>query len=341
MRYMLNISNRKDLVKRLEQLTGAKGIYTRLPRLAYDFEGMSVDKNGNLEVENPSAKIAILKTLLSEGLISGSLPDEETMNEQSESGFDTEIEMEAESDVDSEAEPDNEIETNIEADIHPGLNDDGENAPDNEGAEEEEITPEEAIDNPGLIKPNIGFPLEGHTGKSIQNLLSLLYSRGSLISKSTGGIFFVSEELLDRVRSSLNYLNVENMVEMLPEDGGPDLKGVVIDEKRLIFTGFPATDDEDEIQAFIQLATMMNRQVIEQNRIHIKKADATNEKYTFRSWLIQIGMKGNEFKETRSILLKRLSGHTAFRTPAEAARWKSRHRQESEKQKEAQLLRTD
>ncbi len=333
MRYMLNVSNRKDLVKRLEQLTGTKGIYTRLPRLAYDFEGMSVDKNGTLEVDSPSANIAILKTLLSEGLISGSLPDQESLNERSESGSNTEIEPEAESD--------NEIETNTEVDIYTGPNDDGETVQDTEAAEEEEIKSEESTDDPGFIKPNIGFPLADHTGKSIQNLLSLLYSRGSLISKSTGGDFFVSEELMDRVRSSLSYQNVENMLEMIPEDGGPDLKGVVIDEKRLIFTGFPATDDEDEIQAFIKLATLMNRQVREQNRIQNKKADESNEKYTFRSWLIRIGMKGNEFKETRSILLKRLSGHTAFRTPAEAARWKARHRQECVKQKEAQLHRTD
>ena len=42
-----------------------------------------------------------------------------------------------------------------------------------------------------------------------------------------------------------------------------------------------------------------------------------NEKYAFRTWLIRLGMTGNEYKSTRKLLLQNLSGNGAFRKPGE------------------------
>ena len=52
--------------------------------------------------------------------------------------------------------------------------------------------------------------------------------------------------------------------------------------------------------------------------------DTTNEKYALRIWLVRMGMGGDEYKASRKILMERLSGHTAFRTPADAEKAKEK-----------------
>jgi hypothetical protein len=48
-----------------------------------------------------------------------------------------------------------------------------------------------------------------------------------------------------------------------------------------------------------------------------KPINTDNEKYAFRTWLIRLGMTGNEYKSTRKLLLQNLSGNGAFRKPGE------------------------
>ena len=50
-----------------------------------------------------------------------------------------------------------------------------------------------------------------------------------------------------------------------------------------------------------------------------------------RGWLVSIGFGGSEGKETRSFFLKGLKGHTAFRTPEDAEKWKANRKAESRK----------
>lgn len=49
-----------------------------------------------------------------------------------------------------------------------------------------------------------------------------------------------------------------------------------------------------------------------------------NEKYTFRTWLLWLGMIGDEFKTARLHLLKHLEGNIAWRDPAQAEAQKAR-----------------
>ena len=343
MKYMLNIKNRKDLVKRIEKLTGTKGRYTGMPRLAYDFEGMSVNRYGDLEVEDFEANRNILMTLLSEGLIRTG--QTETANMGNEPAW-TEGEAEIAGDAGTvetmaaaeatgtveEAEPaDAGAEDNTAVTDQTG----GEAATKAEHTAAEEISMVEEAYNPNLVKPNIAFPLDGHTGRSIRNLVILIYSRGNLISKATGGEFFASEDLINKTGETANFPTVESMTELIAEAGETGLKGIEIEDGKLIFTGFPASDDEERIQAFVHLASLMNRQALEQNRVQVKQVDESNEKYAFRTWLLRIGMNGNEYKTTRSLLMKRLNGHTAFKTPSEAKRWKARQAARREELKAA------
>lgn len=49
-----------------------------------------------------------------------------------------------------------------------------------------------------------------------------------------------------------------------------------------------------------------------------------NDKYSFRVWLLRLGMIGDEFKTARYHLLRHLDGCIAWRDPAQAIRQKER-----------------
>ena len=61
---------------------------------------------------------------------------------------------------------------------------------------------------------------------------------------------------------------------------------------------------------FIAAICKMSR---EQKRITAKEKAVDNEKYAFRCFLLRLGFIGDEYKTTRKILLKNLTGSSAFK----------------------------
>ena len=54
------------------------------------------------------------------------------------------------------------------------------------------------------------------------------------------------------------------------------------------------------------------------------KTVSDNEKYTFRTWLLRLGLIGDEFKTARHHLLKNLDGNIAWKDPSQAEKQKER-----------------
>ena len=61
---------------------------------------------------------------------------------------------------------------------------------------------------------------------------------------------------------------------------------------------------------FIAAICKMSR---EQKRITAKEKAVDNEKYAFRCFLLRLGFIGNDYKATRKILLRNLTGSSAFK----------------------------
>jgi len=304
--YEKNILDRKVLVKRLEELTGQKGKYTFVPRCAYLFDGCAVEKDGTLTAED-SMDQSVIDILIAEGLIKGEMPEtaaeEETVDEQiTEAAEGTEAE---------------------EAADEPGEA--------TEDAEDTEETTEPADD--GADSLIISLPLDRHTPDSLRRLLNLLFSRGKLLSKATGGTFSVDKELLDALDDAGTIMNREDFISMVQEHGG--VTGITFADGKLNFTGYPFSYDAEKTRALQQLTCMMNKHALEQRRIQAKVVNDTNEKYIFRIWLVRLGMDGSEYKETRRILMENLSGHTAFRTKADEEKWKARQKEKKDALKAA------
>lgn len=178
----------------------------------------------------------------------------------------------------------------------------------------------EAIDAPAeetaLDALTISLPLAGHTANSLRNLVTMIYSRGPLISKVTGGHFACPLEQVDALK---NCLTVSDAVTRITDA----LTGIVITTDKITFT-FPATDDADKVKAFTQLAAQMNKAATAQKRVMAKLTDASNEKYIFRIWLLALGMGGEEFKTSRRVLLHPLTGSAAFKDQTMEDRWKEK-----------------
>lgn len=303
LKFELNIADRKTLANRMEELTGIHPYYTRAPLYAYDIGNYTIDRDGNLLVEPENADAELLTTLLNEGLICGgesieSTDDQPENTEPTENLADEPV---------AEAEPDDTAEDESDA----------------EESESEEQPEEVPLDL------ELAFPTSQHNGVSLRNLVNLIYSRGRLISKATGGHFHVETDLVETLRDDSCTYTVANFIEALKSyeaQCGTAMEGLVITEEKVSFTGFPTASDYAHLTAFGHLAILMNQQAISQKRIQAKDVNDENEKYALRTWLLRLGMNGPDFKETRKILMENLSGHAAFRTDEEAQKFLAREK---------------
>lgn len=93
------------------------------------------------------------------------------------------------------------------------------------------------------------------------------------------------------------------------------------------FRLFNSTTHAGKIKAYIQLCLAISHQALSQRCASRTKTQSTNEKYTFRTWLLRLGLIGDEFKTARLHLLEHLDGCIAWKDPAQAERQKERLRQ--------------
>lgn len=110
------------------------------------------------------------------------------------------------------------------------------------------------------------------------------------------------------------------------------------------FRLFNGTLHAGKIKAYIQFSLAISAQALNQACASRRKTHTTNEKYTFRTWLLRLGLIGDEFATARQHLLAELPGCIAWRDPAQAEAQKERLRQKREKERaeqEAQALETE
>lgn len=107
------------------------------------------------------------------------------------------------------------------------------------------------------------------------------------------------------------------------------------------FRLFNGTLHAGKIKAYIQFSLAIGAQALNQSCASRRKTQTTNEKYTFRTWLLRLGLNGEEFATARYHLLKELPGCIAWRDPAQAEAQKERMRQKREKELEERSQRQE
>lgn len=343
LKFNRNTEERKTIATRLGELTGLQPFYTRAPRYAYEIGPYTVDRDGDLFVDEEQADADILTALMNEGLITGGEvvgeaddrePDAEPdgMQEAREiqdgacGSEETEDSESIEPDVtvpDSVSEENTSEESVTAEPQSAGPDTEGTGCADPENSEntDGDATGEETLD----MNMNFEIPLGAHTGATLRNLVNLIYSRGPLVNQATGGHFEADAGLIEALkddRCTYTRANFFRAVADYEDQHGKSLYGLTITPESVSFTGFGEAADVDHLRAYGHLAVMMNNQALHQKRIQAKAVDAANEKYAMRIWLVRIGMDGDEFKQTRKILMEKLTGHSAFRTAADAEKAK-------------------
>lgn len=79
------------------------------------------------------------------------------------------------------------------------------------------------------------------------------------------------------------------------------------------FRLFNSTTHAGEIKAYIQFCLAVSHQALSQKSARARKTETDNEKYTFRCWMLRLGLNGDEFKTCRLHFLKHLTGNSAWR----------------------------
>ena len=79
------------------------------------------------------------------------------------------------------------------------------------------------------------------------------------------------------------------------------------------FRAFNASLHAGEIKAYIQLCLAISHQALTVACASPRRTPTDNPAYTFRCWLLRLGLNGDEFKTARTHLLKHLPGNAAWR----------------------------
>lgn len=178
----------------------------------------------------------------------------------------------------------------------------------------------------------VKLPYDGHTGNSLMNLTFMVASRSKFINKSIRCLeaFTINDRFIEALLEAEPETIEDFMTVVEATDANCVNTGLEFTPEGIAFVGFPLTEKADEIKAYMDLASLMNKHSMERKRINITLSETDNEKYAFRSWLNRIGMIGKEYKETRRHLLDNLPGNSAFRTEEQAEAFREKYRKHTE-----------
>lgn len=93
---------------------------------------------------------------------------------------------------------------------------------------------------------------------------------------------------------------------------------------KLNFPWWNHMPEQDEVAAYMAFLAALCRMAQNAKRVNVKDKPVESEKYAFRIFLIRLGFSGQEHKETRHQLMKRLSGNAAFRNAEEERKFRER-----------------
>ncbi len=82
------------------------------------------------------------------------------------------------------------------------------------------------------------------------------------------------------------------------------------------FRLFTSTLHAGKVKAYLQFCLAISNQALTQKTASARRTYTDNEKYTFRCWMLRLGLNGDEFKTCRLHFLANLTGNSAWRNVA-------------------------
>ncbi len=148
--------------------------------------------------------------------------------------------------------------------------------------EAQDSTEDAPAETPAADGLTIQMPAASFTPAALDNLRNLVAAKGRLIRKALGAADLPIEVSADKVS----------------------------------FPWFNGETTAKEVKAYAHLVSALCDRARNQKRITAKEKITDNVKYAFRCFLLRLGFIGAEFKDERKILLRNLSGNSAFKSGA-------------------------
>ena len=122
------------------------------------------------------------------------------------------------------------------------------------------------------------------------------------------------------VEIPLDKVSVGNLTKLLDAKGNlirkalgiTDLRIEVLDD-RVAFPWFVELPDADSVKAYTHFISALCEMSKNAKRVTATEKPVDNEKYAFRCFLLRLGFIGSAYKMERKILLKNLTGSSAFK----------------------------
>lgn len=86
-----------------------------------------------------------------------------------------------------------------------------------------------------------------------------------------------------------------------------------IDAENVSFDWFQFTANPDDVSAYTEFVSRLCDLARKVKRVIPTATENDNDKYAFRCFLLRLGFIGDEYKKARKVLLKNLTGNSAFR----------------------------
>ena len=114
--------------------------------------------------------------------------------------------------------------------------------------------------------------------------------------------------------AALNNLKklVESKATLIKQAVGSDELSINVTEERVSFPWFN-TQDADEAKAYAEFISKLSIMAKEATRVTATDHAVENPKYAMRCFLLRLGFIGAEYKQSRKILLKNLSGNSSWK----------------------------
>lgn len=152
--------------------------------------------------------------------------------------------------------------------------------------------------------------------EEIENLIEFLAERG-FVAESREQV--ADESLGLTVEVPLEGAAVENLTKLLEAKGRLIRRALAVDRLPIEVTDsavkFPWFSEcgADERKAYTHFVSALCELAANAKRVTAKEKETDNDKYAFRCFLLRLGFIGSEYKAERKILLRNLTGSSAFK----------------------------
>ena len=191
----------------------------------------------------------------------------------------------------------------------------------------------------GIVNDSCGMHVHvdasKHTPQSLKNVLSIMYSKEDILfkalqvneSRASRWCQKVREPMLQKARK-LSSEETKNLTQLEAiwyegDNGSTEhynwTRYYALNLHSVFYRGtvefrcFNSTLHAGRAAAYVNLCLAMSAQAIAQRSTVMRKTQSDNELFTFRVWLVRLGLNGPEFKHTRDHLLANLDGDRAWR----------------------------